>query len=825
MQTEVQRQLTAIGKKTYFKEVIEKLTLNRELSHEESTYILSAAVLFIREYEADKNLVSYADLAYYIFLKYSVNTGDYRPLYDFALNFGFYPIVKTILSNDLLGHLSMSDYAVESLLDNYAHPFLKYIETLSQSQERKSFINDFSFEKSFIAPTSFGKSTTILEYLNSFDYKNAKVAIIVPTKSLLVQTYQMIKNGNQFNTSIIIHDDMYDGKSKFIGVFTQERALRMLKKGVIFDVIILDEAHLIFENDRGVLISRLINQNGQQNRDQKIAYLSPLIKDSENLKVNSTQNITQHHVLFNLKEPEFFEYKVPTKEVYKYNRFVNQYYVIEQGVDDSYLDYIRRNGKDKNLIFENNPHKIELLSKNLCEILPEPTEELLGQIADLKDVLRDKVHEDYFAINYLNRGVIYLHGQLPNLIKEYLEEKYKTVPALKYLVANTVILEGMNFPTDTLFICGSARSISNGKSLLNLVGRVNRLNKIFNGYKTENLKELLPQVHIISDKEKGHDSKFKYLRSRVFDDLIKNPILESFDIDKVGPSKSQTEARERFIERTKKVQQYEKFLYTEPNDEKDVIKKYFIENGISNYYFEIDSLVDFFEKGKNAIQQNGQVWRGLTMMQKIAKIFINDTNNVYDYEFRRIKNEPAQKYYDGYFQVAMVRSLKENIKWQVDHFKDVVNNPSFPQKKVYIGESYADTAWVSEDNVESKRKVFIRLDNKNQQELVNIAIVKLQIEENFAGFTLNKFIRALYDFELISEDDFNLYTYGTKDLEKIELQKQGLSLNLIGRLSDDEQLKNITKDQHGNLSGNDEFNSFLNKIDDFYRFEIKRYIA
>ena len=824
MQTAVKLQLTKIGKADIFVDAIKKLTLNKELSHTEATYLLSAAVLFVRAFERDKDLISYADFAYYIFLKYSLNTGDYKPLYDFAVNFGFYPIVKTILSNNLLGHLTISDYVVEPLLNNYAHPTLNYIETLSQSRERTNFINDVSFEKSFIAPTSFGKSATIIEYLNSLNYKDLKIAIIVPTKSLLVQTYKMIRE-NKFATNIIVHDDMYDGKKSFIAVFTQERALRLLKEGVSFDVVIVDEAHLMFENDRGILISRLINQNSLRNLDQKVVYLSPLVKDSENLKVNATQNISQHNVQFNLKEPDFFEFKTVTKEVFKYNRFVHQFYPLDQAVNKSVFDYIRENGSEKNLIFENNPQNIEIFAKNLCSALPEPTPEYIAQVTDLKKVLQDKVHEDYFAVQYLDRGVIYLHGQIPDLIKEYLEEKYNTLPALKYLVANTVILEGMNFPTDTLFISGAARSISNGKSLLNLIGRVNRLNKIFYGYKEDNLVKLLPRVHIISNKEKDHDSKFEYLRSRVFDDLIKNPILPAFDIEKVGPNKSQKEDRLKFVERTEKVQREERFLYAESNDEKDKVKKYFIENGINNYYFKIDPLVNSFVKMKDLISQNKNSWDELTMMQKVAAAFLGDPSNVYDYEFKRLQYKPTQKYYDAYFKVAKVRSLKENIKWQVNHFHEVIKDEKFPQKKVYIGETYGDTSWITDSKAEAQREYFIRLDNKTEQELVNIAIVKLQIEENFAGFTLNKFIRALYDHGLIAEEEFDLYVYGTSDKERIALQKQGLSLNLIGRLNENGQLKNIAKDPHNNLYGNEEFKKFLGSIDDFYRFEIERHVS
>lgn len=56
-------------------------------------------------------------------------------------------------------------------------------------------------------------------------------------------------------------------------------------------------------------------------------------------------------------------------------------------------------------------------------------------------------------IKTLNFGVIYLHGKLPDIIKEYVESKFKEIPSIKYLVANNVILEGINLPIDSLYIC------------------------------------------------------------------------------------------------------------------------------------------------------------------------------------------------------------------------------------------------------------------------------------------------------------------------------------------------------------------------------------
>ena len=82
----------------------------------------------------------------------------------------------------------------------------------------------------------------------------------------------------------------------------------------------------------------------------------------------------------------------------------------------------------------------------------------------------------------------------------------------------------------------------------------------------------------------------------------------------------------------------------------------------------------------------------------------------------------------------------------------------------------------------------------------------------------------LYNYELISEEDYNLYIYGTEERKNIDLIKFGLNGNLISRLEDAGQLENISFDESGNIKVNRAFNEFKESIDDFYRFEIERFL-
>ena len=125
---------------------------------------------------------------------------------------------------------------------------------------------------------------------------------------------------------------------------------------------------------------------------------------------------------------------------------------------------------------------------------------------------------------------------------------------------------------------------------------------------------------------------------------------------------------------------------------------------------------------------------------------------------------------------------------------------------------------------ESYHNVYIDLSRKTSRQLANIAIVKQKIEEDFVSFKLRMFFQLMLDYSILNEDEYYEILYGTTDRKKIYLVKTGLTINLINRLEKDDQLKNITFDRNGNLATNDLFDDYLKEADDFYRFELSRFL-
>lgn len=806
MDSKTKIRLTHIGNIDYFNEVIKKLTLNQKLNNEESTYILTCAILLIREYEKDK-IQSYIELAYYIILKYSLIHSDYQPLYDFATNFGFYPISNALIKENLVQISDINNLITNKRISKYQNNNI--IETLEQHIIRQKILDDKHSYFSFIAPTSYGKSSIIVEHINKYNFN--KIGIIVPTKSLLNQTYRNLKK-EMLPYKLILHDEMYNNENKFIGVLTQERALRLIENNeIFFDILYIDEAHNLFKCDnRSILLTRLIRKNQTKNPHQKVVYLSPLINKSDNLNLEDIE-INEHKINFNIKEPEYYLYD-SNNAVFKNNRFINKYYKISR--EENYTQYIIKNSSDKTFLYHRRPVNVEKFAIELAQRLPKVES---SEIENIKNVLGEYVHKDFKLLDVLDKGIIYIHGKLPESIKDYLEYKFKNIPELKYLVANSVILEGVNLPISSLFImCGYAL---NEHELTNLIGRVNRLNDIF-GETPIPLGRLTPQIHFIDSddysKSAKMENKIKLLRSKIFDDNIKNPLLKNYDINKIEPnSQKQIELKDK----NKKIQEQEQIILDTNENNDDKIKYVLIKNNVINFY---KSSQEFITLIKNNIEicKNNEEFQSKDIIDKFHIVFVENLDNyIVDYEIKRLKYEEARNFYKLFIR-NNPKPLHEKIIKQYRYFKRIQNSAN-PDKCYYIGEAFGEIKHPTRF-YENPKDVYVNLALKEDKDLINLSVVKVCLEEDFVNYKLNNFFNLMLDLKLISIDEYNETVLGTTNSDKIKLVNLGLSINMVNRLEEDGQLENISYDTFGNLIKNEHINAYFDTLDEYTKFKFEK---
>lgn len=298
------RQLYSISKFAY---VMRRLYKKEQLTEEESEYILSCSLLLLKEYD-NTNEKELFELAYNIVLRYALLSKNYQPLYDVSCNYGFYPSVQFISKNHLLENSTVQDVMINFSVEmNYRND--GYIETYEQHRTRKNIISSKKKSIAFIAPTSSGKSSLIIQHIKSNE-RIRKAVVLVPTKSLIAQSYMDLRKGI-FDRKIISHEGMYNGETEFIGVLTQERLLRLLEKNdsLFFDCIYVDEAHNIFSNDnRNVLLARALKMCKERNEKTQVIFLSPFINEVDNLIMNQFIDISYDNavsIMNNIKNCDF----------------------------------------------------------------------------------------------------------------------------------------------------------------------------------------------------------------------------------------------------------------------------------------------------------------------------------------------------------------------------------------------------------------------------------------------------------------------------------------------------------------------------------------
>lgn len=791
-------------------EVIERLFVSdRTLEAKDKQFLLSIAILLLRKFQKDPEYQTCFEFAYCIILKYSILFQDWEPLYDFALNFGFYPIAESIASNLDIPEKGITNEIIEIATQSL---FFDGTKTLTKEQHRSqnNILNCQDSNISYIAPTSFGKSQIITEHIRQNLHNGSKFAIIVPTKSLLMQTFLDIKKAN-LGLRVLMHDEMYLGEERFIAILTQERALRLLDKtNMAFDFLYIDEAHKILDFDaRSFLLARLIKTNLLRNTNTKFLYLSPMINDSRSISING-QMITQQKITYNMKEPNIFEYKTGG-EIFIYNRFFNTFYPLHNlYAAEDYMSYILRNMTEKNFIYLYSPKKIEqfarhLFSKSQNSVANSPS------VQEVIQNLKAYVHDDFYISKYLEKGIIYIHGKIPDNIKDYLEHKFNTTNEIHTIIANNVILEGINLPIDSLFIL-QPYNIKK-KSLVNLIGRVNRLNLIF----TENimdLTKLTPNIHFVNNENDYYryemTSKIELLRTNDFQDEVQNPLLDEFDATAItNPDK---------ITECEIIQNNDIFIFEQQDLPEKKLKQDMLKIGLDIIYnLEDDTVSDTIYSRILTIKEHG--FDG-TLLQLLSFTFINGLENkIIEKSFARLGNERVISYYDKYFTKYAQKSLKEKVSLFAKYLQLARRQPV---SIMYIGSGFGEAdKW---GNKAAQNKNYVDLKEKTNEELVNLAVIKIKLEEDFISFKLNKFFQLMLDYNIISSECYNNLIYGTNDNFKLMLARQGMPISIINKIIADEQQNNISTDPLGNLYYTADFEEYLESQDDFFQFTLRKFL-
>ncbi len=369
------------------------------------------------------------------------------------------------------------DFSFESVLYN-AFSQSKLDESISMHPEQLQIIQEIIDNDALIvsAPTSFGKTFSVFEYIARF--QPANVVLIVPTLALVDEYMKkLIKKYEQSFSDYKIHsqidlDSHYDFSKKNIFVLTHDRVIqdetyRILER---IDFLVIDEVYKLetdTSNDRVLILNMAYYHLSK--KAQKYVLLAPFIKSVEDV-----------HLLE--KHPQFYNSL--------YSPVVNKVEVIEI-----------LNKRDR---FPQCQRLLETLEKGEKTLVYFPTvrgmyryvNEFISQepiIEDLDDSItsfiawaKDEIHEEWSVVKALERGYTIHNGQIPLGFRLYQLNLYENTSDYNRLLCTSTLLEGVNTSAKNIIITSPSRRAENGENFTafdfyNLVGRTGRLNQHYIG--------------------------------------------------------------------------------------------------------------------------------------------------------------------------------------------------------------------------------------------------------------------------------------------------------------------------------------------------------
>ena len=443
------------------------------------------------------------------------------------------------------------------LYSNYKekYPLSFKLQTIHIEIENSIFIRDIlislnKFQKtvhdiyennetiSISAPTSAGKSfilCTILleEILNGI--KN--IVYVVPTRALISQVEfdirELLKSHKVENVDIstVPQNEVNENKSN-VFVFTQERLHWFLIDNSIIkiDLLIIDEAHKIEDDNRGILLQQKIEEVVKRFANVKVYFSSPFTSNPEILLDNVKNESKKEKVntqFISVNQNLIFATQLPKKT----DKWELSLCLIDKTISLGTLPLKDRPGssefkkiafiaesfsanKGGNIIYSNGAADSEKTAMILYDLLKEETQS--NKIYELIKIIQKTIHRDYILATVLKKGIAFHYGNMPLLIRQEIESLFKEGD-IKYLICTSTLLEGINLPTKSIFIRKPKRGRDHPldqNDFWNLAGRAGRWGKEYSG----NIICIEPQDWEI----KPNPNKSKQIIKRAIDEIENN---------------------------------------------------------------------------------------------------------------------------------------------------------------------------------------------------------------------------------------------------------------------------------------------------------------
>lgn len=354
-------------------------------------------------------------------------------------------------------------------------------------------------------PTSAGKSYVLLLHLIERFRAGAlrTAAYVVPTRALINQVSDdaavALADRGVRNVSItsVPVDLSSPDDGKVLYVLTQERldALLIANPSLHLDMILVDEAQMIADGSRGILLESVLDRVGSGDGQSQIVFSGPLIDnpgyfgDLFGMKafatsVSQRSPVTQNMVFLDYGETPDPQVSVKVLVGPEGVQVATVNLPIRLHTDLDRLSYmsVLFGSAGSSIVYAGGKAEAEKIAIKISLNLPDD-QARADDLVELIGFVKKHVHKEYALVSTLEKGVGFHYGHMPSLLRKQLEDQFRE-RRIRYLVCTSTLLYGLNLPARNIFLekptTGRGHAIS-GPDFWNLSGRAGRLGKELEG--------------------------------------------------------------------------------------------------------------------------------------------------------------------------------------------------------------------------------------------------------------------------------------------------------------------------------------------------------
>ncbi|WP_110657136.1 DEAD/DEAH box helicase [Salinicola halimionae] len=359
------------------------------------------------------------------------------------------------------------------------------------------------------APTASGKTFLVLQWLidQVIAGESRVVVYLAPTRALVSEIETSLKRllGNSELIDVtslpfpVNYRTARAGGARIIYIFTQERLhllANVLDDEFSVDLLIVDEAHKIGDNQRGVILQDAVERITRANPELKAVFISPATENPEELltdapigvqtvAVNSDSSTVLQNLLVAAQLPRKSKLWELTLRQQDSELPIGTLQLASKPVGlKKRLAFIAAAVGERGgtLVYTNGAGEAEEVADLISQLLPE-LESIDPELSQLAELARKGVHQDFRLAPLVELGVAFHYGNMPSLLRLEIERLFR-LGKIRFLVCTSTLIEGVNLSCRTIVVRGPRKGKGHPMEphdFWNLAGRAGRWGDEFQG--------------------------------------------------------------------------------------------------------------------------------------------------------------------------------------------------------------------------------------------------------------------------------------------------------------------------------------------------------